>query len=97
MDGSSLPPCSRVLLQKIRRTFLICSIWNNATASTAPELNPEDFGWKLENGFYRICWYYGDASPKIVDIISDIDEEKSDDSDFENDIDFDSESDIDEE
>ena len=31
IDGSNLPPCHSVLLQQIKRTNYICSIWNNAT------------------------------------------------------------------
>ena len=30
MDGSSLPPCSPVILQKLRRTNYVCSVWLNA-------------------------------------------------------------------
>ena len=30
MDGSSLPSCSPVILQKLRRTNYVCSVWLNA-------------------------------------------------------------------
>lgn len=30
IDGSLLPPCRSVLIEKIKRSIAICSIWNSA-------------------------------------------------------------------
>ena len=100
MDGSSLPPCCKVLLQKIRRCFYVCNTWNNATMSVPPTLCPEDFGWKQDDGFYLIIWYYGDATPRIAEIMAGNDEELGNDeneNDFESDTEYDSQSESDDE
>ena len=36
VDGSSLPPCSPVILQKLRRTNYVCSVWLNAHKPSPP-------------------------------------------------------------
>ena len=56
MDKCSLPPCGRVLLENIKRTNYISSIWLNATSTSPPLFKPENCGWLLEYGFYRLEW-----------------------------------------
>ena len=47
----------------------IASIWLNATDSSPPDLSPEDLGWLLEDGYYQLKWFDGEAAPKAIDIM----------------------------
>ena len=46
----------------------IASIWLNATYSSPPDLSPEDLGWLLEDGYYQLKWFDGEAAPKAIAI-----------------------------
>ena len=85
MDGSSLPPCSRVVLEKLKRTNYVCSIWLNAFEAYPPDFNPENCGWVMKEGAYRILWFEGDVSPTSVDGIchDDEDDETTGNDDYE--------------
>ena len=69
MDASTLPPCSRVLAEKVKRVNYICNIWCNATLANPPNLLPENCGWVLEDNAFRIKWFEGDTSPTDVEVI----------------------------
>lgn len=99
MDGSSLPPCSKVLMQKTRRSFLVSSVWNNATLVNNRTLNPINFGWIIKDSCYRINWFDGEFSPRCCDVTSDstTEDEDDDESDSDDEIDFDSDTDTDDE
>ena len=71
MDSTMMPPCSKVLMQKIRRCIFITNIWQNATRAEPTTYVPTDFGWHLEDGKYNIQWFDGDVAPKIVDVVKD--------------------------
>ena len=68
LDGSSLPPCSKTLLEKIKRTKFITAMWMSSNQPHPPQQNPESSGWLLRNGKYQILWYQEEASPKLVDV-----------------------------
>lgn len=75
LDGSFLPPCYRVLKEKIKRTKFISALWSSATLCTPNQLQPaESSGWNLEDGQYKISWFEGDTAPKIIDVTSTEDE-----------------------
>ena len=82
MDGSSFPPCSRVIREKLKRTNYICSLWLHAFQAYPPQFSPEDCGWTLKNETYDIKWFEGDISPTTVEDIcqsmesENLDEEK---------------------
>jgi hypothetical protein len=40
----------------------------SSTHSKQSDLSPLDFGWKQEEGCYRVQWFEGDASPKALDV-----------------------------
>ena len=40
MDGSYLPPCSRTVCEKVRRTNYIAGIWMSSTMSSPPDRSP---------------------------------------------------------
>ena len=69
MDGSSLPPCSPVILQKLRRTNYVCSVWLNAHNSSPPKCLPSECVWVVQDVCYRLKWYDGEASPTTVEDI----------------------------
>ena len=60
MDGSFLPPCSHIVLEKLKRTNYVCSIWLNAFGAHPPDFNPENCGWVMKEGAYKILWFEGD-------------------------------------
>ena len=70
MDASVLPPCSKVQLQKIKRTSYITRVWQKAVEIDPTfDLNPTVFGWLLKDDYYQLDWFEGDAAPKIVDVV----------------------------
>lgn len=68
LDGSYLPPCHRVLLEKIRRTKYITAMWQAAADAEPPAVNPDSSGWILIEELYRPLWFKGEALPKVVDV-----------------------------
>ncbi|KAG1689652.1 Protein disulfide-isomerase TMX3 [Nymphon striatum] len=75
-DGSMLPPCQRVLQQKLRRVEMISKRWASSTSAHPPPEVPEESGWILKDGTYEILWYEGDSSPSILDVCCDNDDEE---------------------
>jgi hypothetical protein len=69
LDGTSLPPCRKVLLQKIKRTCFIAKMWLSSLSPHPPSLDPVDCGWTIVNGCYEIKWYEGDHCPRTLDVI----------------------------
>lgn len=71
-----LPACSRVLIQKVKRTKLITKRW---LSSTQGILDPEyhvGCGWSLDlDSNYKILWFEGSATPETIDIIDASDNE----------------------
>ena len=69
MRGSSLPSCSPINLQKLRRTNYVCSVWLNAHKASPPKCLPSECGLVLQDGCYRLKWYDDEASPTTVEEI----------------------------
>ena len=77
MDGSSLPPCKKVLKEKIKRTNFVVAKWMSATKSSMPPFDPINCGWELLEGQYKLHWFEGNASPTILEVsISEVSEEE---------------------
>ena len=70
MDGSSLPPCSRVVWQKVMRINYIAGKGLSASQQHPPSYSVEESGWELVNRNYKMKWFDGAVARKIVDIIS---------------------------
>ena len=66
-----MPPCQRVLCQKIKRTNLVASRWCAATEPLEPSMSPAEYGWVCEDDKYKIKWFHGEAAPRSLDIILD--------------------------
>ena len=74
MDGSSFPPCRKVLIENFKRANYVAGLWSNATSISPPSFIPENCGWLYENGKY-IKWYAGDFSPSLINIIMENEQE----------------------
>ena len=61
MDGRSLPSCSPVILQKLRRTNYVCSVWLNAPKASIPKFLSSECGWVVQDDCYRLKWYDGEV------------------------------------
>lgn len=71
-DPSVLPPTKQELLQQIKRTSYICSIWCNAHMRSPTEKNPENCGWALIDSKYHYYWFDGPHSPSLGELSSDV-------------------------
>ena len=72
LDSSIMPPCLKVLHQKIKRCIYVASIWTNSFRTKPTPHLPTSFGWTLdEDRTYCIKWFEGDVAPKIVEVIKD--------------------------
>lgn len=71
-DASSLPPTKVELLQQIKRTIHISSIWCNAYMKTPTDTKPENCGWVIMDGSYDFHWFDGPMSPTFLDILPDV-------------------------
>ena len=72
LDSSIMPPCSKVLHQKIKRCIYVASIWTNSLRTDPTPDLPTSFGWMLdEDGTYCHKWFEGDVAPKIVEVVKD--------------------------
>lgn len=87
MDGSAMPPCSRVLYEKIKRTALVASKWFSSTDPFEPAMSPPNHGWIFQDGKYKIKWFDGDAAPRSLDIIlEDADDDDEDETEEEDEV-----------
>ena len=66
VNPSSLPPCSNVLHNQLKRTNYIASMWKRAHLQKPCTAEPEGNGWAQENGKYVIDWYDGDQLPTQI-------------------------------
>ena len=67
-----MPPCLKVLHQKIKRCIYVASIWTNSLRTKPTPHLPTSFGWTLdEDGTYCIKWFEGNVAPKIVEVVKD--------------------------
>lgn len=72
LDSSIMPPCSKVLYQKINRCIYVASIWLNSLRSEPTNRLPNDFGWLLDqDNTLSIKWFDGDVAPKIIEVVKD--------------------------
>ena len=72
LDSSIMPPCFKVLYQKIKRCIYVANIWTNSLRTKLTPHLPTSFGWTLdEDGTYCIKWFEGHVAPKIVEVVKD--------------------------
>ena len=93
MEGSQLPPCFRVLREKIRRADLVTGRWISAVESRPPLWKPEEEGWVIKNGKYAIKWFDGPVAPEILDVVENDNEDVGEEDDKLGDESYDDQSD----
>lgn len=62
----------------------MASVWKRATLPDTVVLDPEEYGWKLQDGHYVINWYDGQQVPddiyeNLENLVNHDDEEDEDD------------------
>ena len=67
---SSLPLCFRVIKEKTKQVYYICSMLCNAAIEDPPNFQPKYCGWVLKNSTFKINWLEGEISPSTFKIIS---------------------------
>ena len=78
-----MPPCHKVLVEKIKRANYVAMVWKNAQRPLPVTVSPVNNGWALDKGSYIINWYDGDQLPQNL---SQLLGNNLDDPDLENDI-----------
>ena len=58
-----MPPCQRVLHQKLLRTNFIAYLWRNAREAQPVVFGPEAHGWKADGNRLSIVWFIGSSVP----------------------------------
>ena len=72
LHSSIIPPCCKVLHQKIKRYIYVASIWTNSLRMKPTPHLPLSFVLMLdEDVTYCIKWFEGDVAPKIVEVVKD--------------------------
>ena len=67
LDSSIMPPCSKVLHQKIKRCIYVASIWTNSLRMKPTPYFPPSFGWTLdEDGTFCIKRFEGDVAQRLL-------------------------------
>lgn len=61
-----IPPCSKTLLNKIKRCNLVCGVLKNAKSQLIPKWDIIRSGWTFENGRLDVNWYDGDQYPPTL-------------------------------
>ena len=64
-----MPSCKKV--EKLRRTHLVSWQWKNSRRHNPPVERHNESGWNLEYGMYRVKWFDGDASQRLLDVTFD--------------------------
>ena len=68
VDPSMFPPCRSVLIQQIRRAWLVSKLYKNATMAEPLEgVSALDFGYELVDGTIHIKWFEGDQVPGMLE------------------------------
>ena len=68
VDPSMFPPCRSVLVQQIKRSWLVAKLYKNAT-SPEPLSNctPLDYGYELIETCLQVEWHDAEQVPQEVD------------------------------
>ena len=72
LDSSIMPPCSKVLHQKIKWCIYVANIWKNSLRTKPTPHLPTSFGWTLDEDWtYYIKWFEGHVATKMVEVVKD--------------------------
>ena len=84
IDCGLLPPCKKVLQNKIKRSQYVAITWSNADQPNPTEgMNPEEYGWYKVGNSFLPKWYEGSPLPAAEDLHVNDRNESSDEEDDE--------------
>ena len=64
VDPSMFPPCQSVLLEQIKRAWLVARLYKNASVADPLEnCSLLDFGFELIDNMVQVKWFDGDQVP----------------------------------
>ena len=64
VDCALLPPCAKTVHNKLRRAHFISILWGNADSPhPGHDLDPLNYGWVNNDGYYTPDWFSGHAVP----------------------------------
>ena len=69
LDSATLPPCSRVLLKKLKRLNYIARIWRSCFNATPQDQDVLSFGWRMEDGYNNNNGLKMIQHQKTVDVV----------------------------
>lgn len=70
LNPSAMPPCSRVLVNKVKRANFVAAMWKKACTRCPILYSPVGNGWCLKAGKYQLNWYDGDQVPRsLADVL----------------------------
>ena len=69
LNGSSRPPFSNVLVQKMKRTMFVARRWRCSDMQFQPTFEPCEHGRSLESNKYHTEWCKGQVCPRVIDIL----------------------------
>ena len=66
-DCVFLPPYSKTVHNKMQRAHCTSILWGNAdSAHPGHALDPLNYGWKENNGYYTPDWFLGHTMPDYL-------------------------------
>ena len=85
VDPCSFPPCKKVLMEQIKRSWFVSRLYKYATeAAPLADYTLLDFGYILVDNRVQVKWFEGDQVPSDVEDDATLDE--SDDGDEEDEV-----------
>jgi hypothetical protein len=66
LNPSAMPPCHKVLINKVVRANFVAAMWKRASSRSPVTYSPDGNGWTLINGKYQLKWYDGDQVPRVL-------------------------------
>ena len=69
LDGTMMPPCSKVLLQKIKPTRFVTCRRSSAPRAHPPNDSPQEWGWNKKDGKLTIHWFDGQLTPTSLNVV----------------------------
>ena len=67
INCASLPPCTKTLLNHIKRAQYVARMWKRADETNPTgEASPTDYGWKLNQNCFERDWFPGNSVPKSL-------------------------------
>ena len=82
-----LPPCHKVMKNKIMRAQYVSQMWARASSKIPAEgLCPSQYGWLKDEGKWKIQWYHGPALPENILGPGEDEDDDDEDNDDEDDV-----------